>query len=426
MKKNIICILALSAILFGVSGCSKPADETTAATTQEESTTEETTEEETTTKEEPTAEASAKKAAGDKPDFGPLSDDIYSFQIQIDEDVYQFPMTYDEFVSYGWVYKDDETAMLDAGFRSAVEVFNMGKLQCYAGIVNFDINAKPFSECYIVSITIDSSMVKDTDSVVTLPKGITLGGSMEDAVAAYGTPSNDRSSDSGSRYLTYSLASYQEVDLTSIYDDAAIIGKIEVENIKKPDDFVESAMSEDIPEIVGKYQAPPAISDDFAEYTVDFGGNLYQLPAPVSVFLENGWSIIEDGTEPTVSGRDSGWVTLIKDNQQIRTLARNYSENATVIQNCFMTDLKTGGHDNKTAMTISKGITLGMSPADLEAALADVDYEKDEESSYYINYTIYPVGTRTDQVSIAVSKESGVVAQIEIQYNPKFSDYTNR
>ena len=429
MKKLLAPFLA--SVCF-ITACGNSAPAVTETVTVTESTTEtetETTEEETaeTTKEETSAkettEAETEKAAARR-NIEALSDELYSFQIQVNDDVYQFPMTYDEFISYGWEYKDDDTQMLDSNYRNTTQVFNMGNLKCYAGFINFDINSKPLNECYIYSIEFDTSMLKDSDAVVTLPKGISIGGSMDEAVAAYGTPTRDSVSSSGeSRYVTYSLSSYQDVEFNSAYQDIETIGNISVQNITVPEDFVAGEASDEVPAIVSKYIAPEQIGDDFSAFVINYGDVLYQLPAPVSVFLENGWTVVEDGTETTISGRDSGWVILMRDNQKLKVLARNYSENATDFKNCFIKNVKSDPFDNKTPLTIAKGISIGMSQADLEAALADTEYEKDESSSMFVYYTVRPLGNLVDKYQIAVKKETGVVEIIEVSYEPKYADF---
>ena len=430
MKKLLAPLLASVCV---ITACGNSAPAVTETVTIAESTTEtpetseeeseETTEAETTEAE--TTEAETEKAARTaRTPIESLSDELYSFQIQVNDDVYQFPMTYDEFISYGWEYKDDDAEMLDSNYRTTSQVFNMGNLKCYAGFINFDINSKPLNECYIYSIQFDTSMLKDSDAVITLPKGISIGGSMDEAVAAYGTPTRDSVTSSGeSRYVTYSLSSYQDVEINSAYQDIDTIGTISVQNITVPEDFVAGEASDEVPAVVSKYAAPAQMDDDFSSFVINYGDVLYQLPAPVSVFLDNGWTVVDDSTETTISGRDAGWVTLMRDNQKLKVLARNYSENATDFKNCFIKNVKSDPFDNKTPLTIAKGITIGMSQADLETALTGTEYEKDDSSSSFTYYTIRPLGNLVDKYQIAIKKETGTVAIIEVSYEPKYADF---
>jgi hypothetical protein len=146
MRKRICLMLVLCLAVSALTGCFLPRPRPSETTEPTQS---------ATPSQEPIETQAPSASTGGKPDFGPLSDDIYSFQIQIDEDVYQFPMTYDEFTAFGWVSKDDATGMLDANYREVSHVFEKGDLQCYGEIVNFDVNARPLNECYVGGISVD-------------------------------------------------------------------------------------------------------------------------------------------------------------------------------------------------------------------------------------------------------------------------------
>jgi len=350
-----------------------------------------------------------------------LSDDIYDYQIQLDDIVYQLPMTYSDFVAYGWTCEEDEDEKLDSNYRSSVTSFSMGELTVYTSIVNFDTSARPMKECYVGKISVDDYQLKKAGARALIPGGFELGVSKSDEVIdKFGTPT-DEYDGSSSLSLKYSEDYYQEISLR--FDkESGLLNSIEVCNLTKPEDFETGEASDEIPKAVTAYKAPASVSDDFADFTVEFGGDLYQLPAPLSALEKNGWKIKSDGEE-TISGRGYGWVTLRKDNQEFRVIAQNYSSDATNYLNCFTTTFKASEMENKTPMTISKGITIGMSQANLEKALKGTKFEKDDSSSSYIQYEIEPVGTRTDTYSILVNKESKKVYKIEMDYQPKFDDF---
>lgn len=99
-------------------------------------------------------------------------------------------------------------------------------------------------------------------------------------------------------------------------------------------------------------------------------------------------------------------------------MARNYGDNTTTIRNCFVTTVK--GDDNSTDMpiTVQKGITRGMTKADLEKALEGVTYEF-EESDMFEYYTVEGPESSLDSVQILVRKDTGVVQAIEVSYMPR-------
>lgn len=416
MKKLISTVLIGTAVTFTFAGCSKKAEmtnQTEAESTQETETIPESESEEETTN-------SAKNEG--KPDFGPLSEDPYSFQLEIDGDVYQFPMTYKEFQSYGWVSKEDDSQSLDSGFRASTWVMKLGELQCYASVVNFDVNARPLNECYISGLTIDSYMNKKSNSKIVLPGGFELGtSSPEDLKAAYGTPSYDNTPSGGRMSIKYSLDTYQNIHVRSDAE-GKVLDEIIIENIKKPENFQESTVSADTPEIISRYQAPEAVSDNFGDYTFQLDGKLYMLPAPVSQFTQDGWVILNDDADKIVSGRDVGRITLMKDNQQMRVGISNYSENATSVTNCFLIDVES----EAIPLTISKGISLGMTLEEAEAALEGTDFEKDDSSSIFCYFNIVPGDSSLHKYVISVKKETNTVSKIKISFQPKYSDFTKK
>ena len=356
----------------------------------------------------------------DKPNVCKLSDDVYSFQVEIDGELYQFPMKYTDFISYGWEYDQDDTEKLDSNYLLSA-VFYKGKLECYADIVNFDINALPIGECYVSGLSIDSVNIRDAKEFsLRLPKGLEYGkATVEDVKGAYGTPSDTYDGEYFTK-LTYEYDYYQKVEIL-VSKETASIESVDIQNASIPDDFVVSEVSMDMPEIVKKYKVPDKLGDSFDTYVVKYGGELYQLPAPVSSFISNGWKIKENSSDMIVAGRSYGWVTMMNDNQELRAIANNYSEGATSIDNCFLTSVKSGDYNNKTDIMIPRDITIGMSESDLEKALNGVEYEKDTSSSSYNYYSIVPGRSKLDLYEI-YSKDKAIY-KIEVSNSPRYSDY---
>ena len=240
----------------------------------------------------------------------------------------------------------------------------------------------------------------------------------DDAQALYGTPSYTYEGELYTKY-SYQYASYRELALQFSAETGAL-NAVELMNLEAPADFVPSEVSGEIPAIVTAYAAPDAVSDDLADFTATYGGAVYRLPVPVSVMMENGWELVESDSAPTVNGRDSGWVTLMMDNQRLRILARNYSENATAASNCFVTSFESSD-SCKIALTTAKGLTVGMSESDLLSALEGEAFEKQESASYTC-YTVSPTDSTMDGYELYV--RDGAVYKLVMSYSPKFSAYT--
>lgn len=434
MKKRIRFTTALCVMAIGLSACAKqdspPAvaePEATTITTEaatedtEEDTTEKASVESTedTTKEPETETTTEADPTQDSPAATTMSDDPYSFQIQVGEDILHFPMKYTELTAKGWVYDGDDTEILDAHYVRAINVFDKGKLSAYFAVLNADINALPYNQCLIGGIELEQRSIEKADITASLPAGISLGVStVEDIKKAYGTPSYENTTDSGSTYLDYTMGSDQKISLT-IDGDTSTLRQIKIENYIVPEGFETSDVNSEVPEVLGKYNTPAAMSEDFSDFVVRYGDSLYRLPAPVSTFEANGWKVLEDKSNLQVAGRDFGWVTLVKDNQTLKVIANNYSEQATSIRNCFV---KTVLSDERTKipLSIAKGITIGMSKADLEQALSDISFETEEGSSY-ICYKVVPGKSSLDAYEIYVHTSDSLVYKIEVENSPKFN-----
>ena len=150
---------------------------------------------------------------------------------------------------------------------------------------------------------------------------------------------------------------------------------------------------------------------------MELEGALYTLPCPLTELLANGFTYIEDESDEYVPADSHGWVELRYNNQNYSCIVRNYAEYATVLENCFVTEMKSSIYDPDYVLTVSCGITRGMSEADLQAIVANFNYEF-KESGDFKYYTIYhPDGSKLDSVEVTIYE--GVVAIIEISNSEK-------
>ena len=154
-------------------------------------------------------------------------------------------------------------------------------------------------------------------------------------------------------------------------------------NFVEPEGYDKGSVGEEVPEIVSSYTAPTELGDDLLAPQLEFCGDLYSLPAPVSAFLENGWELqnVEDGAY--VAGRDLEFVDMMKNNQSVHFSVYNFTQDATAIENCFVRELEVGNYDSDAlTLTLSGGFTLGAKKADLIAAAEEKGYSCDEDGDY--------------------------------------------
>lgn len=316
-----------------------------------------------------------------------LSDNIYDFQIKINDHVYQFPTTYEEFSSQGWVMESgyenetlDTNSYVDITASNDTEKVNLTFL-------NLGINALPYEQCLIGGISIDGTYnVNLSRTTVELAGGIQMGKStFEDIKAAYGDPSETSETDYYTEYI-YKKDYHEMVDLY-VYKDDNTFKKVRIQNLVEPEGYDKGSVSGDVPDIVTSYAAPSALSDDIMAPQVEFCGDLYTLPAPVTAFLANGWTMVDVADDAYVSGGGTmETLDMMKNNQTVQFYVYNMTDNATAIQNCFIRQLEASTLNEAITLKTSGNLTLGSKKSDIKALAEAKGYIMTEDAD---SLTIY-------------------------------------
>ena len=343
---------------------------------------------ETTTEAEVT-ETAAQEDSADSESTGELGDDIYSFSMEFDGQTMKFPMTYQEFTDMGWELSSSEDPDTKVSTNSyGMLTFNKGASSVYADVINLGINEVGLEDCLIGGISVDGSYDVDLTAVsVKLPGDIELGkATLDDIKAAYGEPSDTYEGDLYTK-LTYEKDSYQEVEL-SVFKDDNTLKEVDMRNFEEPEDYDKGTVSDEVPDIVTSYEAPTALGDDMMDTDVEYMGDLYSLPAPVSAFTANGWEIQDAEDTPYVEGGGIAFIDMMKNNQSIHFSVYNETENATALENCFVRDLSFATYDPESIeMKLSGDITLGADKAELIKMADEKGYISEENEDYL---RIYP------------------------------------
>lgn len=343
---------------------------------------------ETTTEAEVT-ETAAQEDSADSESTGELGDDIYSFSMEFDGQIMKFPMTYQDFVGMGWELSSREDPDMKISTNSYGFVsFNKGKNSVSAEVMNLGINEVGLEDSLIGGISVDGSYDVDLTAVsVKLPGDIELGkATLDDIKAAYGEPSDTYEGDLYTK-LTYEKDSYQEVEL-SVFKDDNTLKEVDMRNFEEPEDYDKGTVSDEVPDIVTSYETPTALGDDMMDTAVEYMGDLYSLPAPVSAFTANGWEIQDAEDTPYVEGGGIAFIDMMKNNQSIHFSVYNETENATALENCFVRELSFATYDPESIeMKLSGDITLGADKAELIKMADEKGYISEENDDYL---RIYP------------------------------------
>lgn len=301
---------------------------------------------------------------------GTLSDNLYDFQIKIGDTVYQIPMTYADFMAQGWTigsnHSEDET--ISANYYDLITCTKDSN-DISVEFLNLQINEIPLNQTLVGGIRINGVYDLNLDMFpVEFAKGIQMGKSnLQDIEAAYGTPTSVYEGNMYTQYR-YEKDTYQEIEFY-VYSDDNTLKQVEIQNFTEPEGFDKGSVSTETPDIVTSYVAPTALGEDMLDPQVEFCGDLYSLPAPVSAFLDNGWQFVDATDDQYVDGRGLDHIKMVKDNQTVSFSVYNEIKDAALLKNCFVESLSVGTYDSDAlSLNISGGISLGTSRADIEAA----------------------------------------------------------
>ncbi len=348
-----------------------------------------------------------------------LSDDIYDFQIQIDNNVYQFPMKVSEVLSFGWEFNNDENPnkMIESNMYGSIMFDYENDVKAYFEVANFASSAQKVSDCYAVGIDVDDSYeweIRKSD--VVLAKNIKRGTATEkDIVTAYGSPT-DTYEDEYCKQLTYETDLWQEINL-EIDNKTKVLTDIDIQNIVKPENFVDTEISDAVPEYISNYKTPTKLGTDVKSGIVEIDNELYQFPIPVNALMDNGWELQTQASDESIPGKRYGMVKLSKNGKSLDAYdVQNYESYEIPIKYGAIEALTI--NDNAAGLVLPNDIYVGMSHAKLKSKLKGKDY-KTEKSDYSIDY-IFVISTwedsdvADDYVRISVNIDKNVVSYIDI------------
>ena len=299
---------------------------------------------------------------------------------------------------------------------NSYDTFDMAKDGRRISITSYNMsgNVKPIKECKVGGIECATR-----DGVnFTIAKGITPSSSAEKIKNAFGVPGYSKIEDTYET-MTYYVQKDSTYNCVKFYiSNDSEYSNIRLRNFIETEDDKTSTNTER-PEYLNSYKAPTTMGNDLKSAVVKIEGDLYQLPAPVSAFLNNGWTISQQSGDVVAGGRD--YIQVEKDGKKLELNIANYSEYQTTVENCvvYKVSLNDYGKANADVSigSTAQPITLGTAKADVEAAVSD-DFDCTEGNysySYsYYEYEDYKDMERDFNVTIRVDKETHKVSSFDV------------
>lgn len=348
---------------------------------------------------------------------GSYLDDLYEFKVSIGKISYRLPISYNAMTARGWIYEGDETVTLKPSQYTSQELIERGDVILSASFFNVGINTQEIKDSLIGQLAFDRLNLIGCETEIRFPGNIIYGKSTrEDVIFAYGEPTRIEEGD-GKDQLIYEKGEYERITFT-IDKNSNEISDVDLINFTEPENFDDGEISKETPTEVNEYTSPEKLGDDLTKPYVKIADALYKLPAPVSAFLNNGWSIVEEGSHGAVVAKGAGTVTMGKNGMRITSDVINYADTAVYVQNCFVTMVYVDLEENKNGMMyIPKGICVNMPASELETVLDGVRYTSTKDGRYTY-YTITHKGGKENGFIIRVNQENGKVDSIVCQEMP--------
>ena len=341
-----------------------------------------------------------------------LSDKLEDYTFMLEGDVYQLPFAYSVLADKGWrIYNSeyyDDTKINGNSYGDIT--LQKDKKTIDVSIINASGNAKELKDCNVGGISVYGSNKNAPE--FSIAKGIKVGDKEDKVREAFGSPTDT------SNYDEYNYLRYGEDDsITTIvcdngtdeYNDA----QIEIKNFVATEDDKKTETSDEVPEYLSTYVAPTELGTDPLSYNIEIENQVYTLPAPVSVFADNGWKIASQ-EDSVPSGRSlSSAIKLQKDGKEIEASVTNFADYQTKPENCAISYLYFYADESKNPeVKLPGGITIKSTSEDVKKWAGDkFDYSKSGDSEYYDYYdndnegSIY-INCKKTVSSMSVKKET--------------------
>jgi len=341
-----------------------------------------------------------------------LSDDIFSSMFSLNGALYTLPFPAAELEADGWNFEEGEglaDRTLGPYSRSLVTLIN-GRQFVQVFFVNATETELPFNETYIfgVGVMLDDSRY---DTVI-FPGHITLDLTYEEVFAAHGRramtwiecPRCERNHE----YISY--LSLDEEVLITIDPETNLVEKIWMFAID---------MGTPTPAVVAAYEAPMYL-DEWKTFILGGDEVFYRLPAPFSVFIENGWNVIGEDSLLFI-GPGSEVQTVIRryddDNfQGLHVRLRNYDDRPQPLRYTFVVEIASNVSEPRFApIELLGGMTEHSTEEEIMAEFGTYDYfiERDGIRSYMF-------GERDASVTFSFDAVTGEFLHIWITHRPEY------
>lgn len=301
------------------------------------------------------------------------SSEIYEFTVDLLGDTYTLPADLDEFKDNGWTYADHddpEGEDVIANTFATCEIIKDGK-EITLTVINMSTSTKKFADCKVGSINCTFSA--DNDITVDLARGLKVNRDTteEDVSGKFGEATTEVNND-GKTTLRYTkeLHVYYEFNFST----EGRLTSVDIRNWGNDEEISDNETIDKEADLsfLNTYETPDALTDTYADYIFRLEGNLYQLPAPVSSFVDNGWTIITQPDSIPGGNEKSGGLIMQKNDYELTFTVQNFADDPIETKDAMITGVLVNNSLKSKLLDgidfeFSGGIFLGMNESDFKA-----------------------------------------------------------
>lgn len=301
---------------------------------------------------------------GDNQDSVNTSSEIYEFKVDLFGDIYTLPAELNEFKNNGWTYANNdnpENKDVTANGYATCDILKDGK-RITLTVINLSTSTKNFADCKVGSIDCTFSSVNDMTVNLAKKLKATKDTTAEDVTGKFGEATKTINGESGTT-LRYEKETYVYYVFT--FNAEGKLTYVDMRNWKSED----CPNSDEVDlSFLDAYKSPDALTDNYGDYIFRLEGKMYQLPAPVSSFVDNGWTLTS--YPDSIPGGDeiTSGVTMKKNDLELTCTVKNFANGAVETKDAMITGIfMNGDFLDGIDFELSGGITFGMSTADFES-----------------------------------------------------------
>lgn len=319
-----------------------------------------------------------------------ISDDLYDFTFEMEDAVYQLPVDMEELADDGWKLDkqeweeesyDEDTQLSPGDYANVTLTHSKKSTSVSASLTNLSKEEQPITEVSVTGITVMTMPGTEWEPpTLKLSKGIKLTSSYDDLVEAYGDPTTEMTDEEGIMAIyEYDTTSYTFAffDLGDGMELSSIMLHGPNEAVSTDKKESEKPLSDKAKEKVDDYEYPSTVGTVFDCGRIKLDDDIYQLPIPGSVLVNNGWKPMEEIVVPALSTYFTA--EFVRNNQQLAFDAENDTEKGCDFSESEVVSIYYDSLFNNHSFELPSGITQKSTLEEVIAAYGEPDESEEYE-----------------------------------------------